>query len=120
MMSERIEKHTSERQDTALRQQSTETLEQLLMQEFSVSDVEMDVDYMKEIMEVMKGRQGAQTWATLEDADAALKEFHENRHAEEEIDSSESDSSPLIQIQTKNRRNSGNALPCALWRLQLL
>ncbi len=100
-MSGRTEKHTSERQDTALRQQSTETLEQLLMQEFSVSDVEMDVDYMKEIMEVMKGRQGAQTWATPEDADAALKEFHESRHAEEKIDSSESDSSPLIQIQTK-------------------
>ena len=100
-MSFKAEKRTSEKQETALRQQSTETLEQLLMQEFSVSDVEMDVDYMKEIMEVMKERQGEQAWATSEETDAALKEFHESRHAEEKIDSSESDSSPLIQIQTE-------------------
>ena len=53
-MSVKTEKRTSEKPETALRQQSTETLQQLLMQEFSVSDVEMDVDYMKEIMEVMK------------------------------------------------------------------
>lgn len=71
------------------------------MQEFSVSDVEMDVDYMKEIMEVVKERQGEQAWATSEETDTALKEFHESRHAEEKIDSSESDSSPLIQIQTE-------------------
>lgn len=100
-MSVKTEKRTSEKPETALRQQSTETLEQLLMQEFSVSDVEMDVDYMKEIMEVMKERQGEQAWATSEETDAALKEFHESRHAEEKIDSSESDSSPLIQIQTE-------------------
>lgn len=100
-MSVKTEKRTSEKQETALRQQSTETLEQLLMQEFSVSDVEMDVDYMKEIMEVMKERQGEQAWATSEEADAALEEFHENRHAEEETDRSESDSSPLIQIRTE-------------------
>lgn len=103
-MSGKTEKRTSERQDTALRQQSTETLEHLLLQEFSVSDVEMDVDYMKEIMEVMKERQGERSWATPEEVDAALKEFHESRHAEEEIDSSESDSSPLIQIQTEEPR----------------
>lgn len=100
-MSVKTEKRTSEKQETALRQQSTETLEQLLMQEFSVSDVEMDVGYMKEIMEVMKERQGEQAWATSEEADAALEEFHENRHAEEETDRSESDSSPLIQIRTE-------------------
>lgn len=103
-MSGKTEKRGSERQISALRQQSTENLEQLLMQEFSASDVEMDVEYLKEIMEVMKERQGKQAWATLEEADAALEEFHGNRHAEEENDTSESDSSPLIQIQTEKPR----------------
>lgn len=71
-----------------LDQQSMETLEQMLVQEFDRP--EPDAEYMREIMESMEKKDASQ-FAAPADVEAALEDFHANylTRAEDAVESGE-------------------------------